>query len=66
MIRFSCTSPDCSACGEECPINECPKSEVSCGHHCNHSWSHDSCCWCKQEWPGLELVNGEWVDYTEE
>lgn len=20
------------------------------GIHCNHSWSHDKCCWCGKEW----------------
>lgn len=25
---------------------QCPKSQRSCGHHCNHTWSHDECCWC--------------------
>lgn len=41
---------DCSSCGEEsCPANECPKSQRACGHHCNHSWSHDECCWCGKE-----------------
>lgn len=44
--------PDCSSCGED---NEpCPKSERPCGHHCNHSWSHDACCWCGKEWTGDE------------
>jgi hypothetical protein len=31
-------------------LQECPKSERECGHHCNHSWSHDKCCWCGTEW----------------
>jgi hypothetical protein len=39
---------DCSSCGEETPKNECPASKRSCGHHCNHSWSHDDCCWCSK------------------
>jgi hypothetical protein len=37
---------DCISCGEERPRNECPKSLSSCGHHCNHSWTHDICDWC--------------------
>lgn len=37
---------DCTACGEESQKNECPNSKRPCGHHCNHSWSHDECCWC--------------------
>jgi hypothetical protein len=28
----------------------CPASYRDCGHHCNHSWSHDRCCWCGEEW----------------
>lgn len=51
--------PDLAAiCGvfdEECDscsvVDEvCPASEKACGHHCNHSWSHERCCWCGQEW----------------
>ena len=38
---------ECGSCGDDnCPPNECPKSKRPCGHHCNHSWSHDACCWC--------------------
>lgn len=37
---------DCVSCGEEMPRGECQKSERPCGHHCNHSWSHDACDWC--------------------
>lgn len=37
---------DCSCCAEGLPRGECPKSERACGHHCNHSWSHDECHWC--------------------
>lgn len=44
---------DCSSCGEECPTGECPASKRPCGHHCNHSWSHEECCWCGKKW-GLE------------
>lgn len=40
---------DCSSCGEEMPLNECPKSKKVCGHHCNHAWSHETCCWCGEE-----------------
>jgi hypothetical protein len=40
----------CSSCGENMPKNECLSSKRKCGHHCNHSWSHDSCCWCGKEW----------------
>lgn len=36
---------DCSSCDEKMPIDECPHSQRSCGHHCNHSWDW-RCCWC--------------------
>lgn len=39
---------DCGSCTEEIPFNECPKSQRACGHHCNHSWEQDECCWCGQ------------------
>jgi hypothetical protein len=38
--------PHCDSCGEGAPTNECRKSKRPCGHHCNHSWSHDGCDWC--------------------
>jgi hypothetical protein len=41
---------DCIACGEGQPEGECPKPHSRCGHHCNHLWTHDACCWC-----GLEV-----------
>lgn len=54
--KFTLTSVDtlddeCVTCGEQCgiPLNECPKSRRSCGHHCNHTWTHDVCCWCGWE-----------------
>ncbi len=48
---------ECISCGEapkpndpdykpDDPDYKCPKSKRSCGHHCNHSWSHEECCWC--------------------
>jgi hypothetical protein len=40
---------ECASCGEEMPRGECPKSKRDCGHHCNHSWTHDACCWCGKE-----------------
>lgn len=40
---------DCISCGESCPRGECSKSQAPCGHHCNHSWTHDECDWCGQE-----------------
>jgi len=44
------SSPDdCLSCGEN-PDEKCPKSERPCGHHCNHSWTHDECDWCGTSW----------------
>lgn len=40
---------ECSSCGEEMPLGECKDSRRPCGHHCNHSWSHDHCDWCGAE-----------------
>ena len=37
---------DCGSCGEDMPEHECKGSKRPCGHHCNHSWTHDECCWC--------------------
>jgi len=37
---------DCVSCSERVPRGECQKSKRDCGHHCNHSWTHDGCCWC--------------------
>jgi len=31
------------------PLNECPESKRSCGHHCNCSWVYDHCHWCDKE-----------------
>ena len=43
---------DCISCGEGVPRNECPNSKRTCGHHCNHSWTHDACDWCGLVWHG--------------
>ena len=44
-----CTaSAGCGSCGEV-PPGDCPKSRRSCGHHCDCSWTLDTCCWCGQE-----------------
>ena len=54
---------ECFTCGEGgFPLNECPKSERQCGHHCNCSWVHDCCHWCGVEFhgDGLEV----WPDGT--
>ncbi len=39
----------CTSCEEGLPKNECPNSKRPCGHHCNHSWNQDECCWCGQK-----------------
>lgn len=45
--------PDCLTCTEwpdkEALDKECPASPLECGHHCNHSWTEDVCCWCNKE-----------------
>lgn len=49
MQTYGCISCEEGPCPEG-PIDvdnyKCPKSKRGCGHHCNHSWTHDSCCWC--------------------
>jgi hypothetical protein len=47
-------SESCDTCTEDpthetYPLNECPESKRPCGHHCNHSWTHDRCDWCGTE-----------------
>lgn len=42
-------SNECICCEEGMPKGECPDSKRECGHHCNHSWIHDECCWCGEE-----------------
>lgn len=43
------TVEDCISCGEGLPESECSNSEKVCKHHCNHSWTHDACCYCNAE-----------------
>jgi hypothetical protein len=51
---------ECSSCSEGFPEKECPNSQRPCGHHCNHSLSHDACCWCGAEWgEGGEEIQAE-------
>lgn len=38
--------PDCDTCGSGQEHERCPNSQKSCGHHCDHTWTHDTCCWC--------------------
>jgi hypothetical protein len=42
---------ECASCGIFVD-NElgCADSRKACGHHCNHSWTHDECCWCDMKW----------------
>lgn len=45
------------------PIHDnykCPKSKRPCGHHCNHSWTHEKCCWCSRELGPIE--EWEWIE----
>lgn len=46
---------ECVSCNEGLPLNECPQSKRPCGHHCNHSWSHEECCWCGKVFEGEEI-----------
>ena len=39
----------CSSGAEGIPKHECTNSNRACGHHCNHSWEQDKCCWCGAE-----------------
>jgi hypothetical protein len=41
---------DCIDCGYTEGPEACPASKRLCDHHCNHSWSHERCCWCGKEW----------------
>lgn len=41
-----CAACECATWDEGDNVWPCPLSKQPCGHHCNHSWSHDSCCWC--------------------
>lgn len=50
---------DCTTCSEgEGVKGECSGSERVCGHHCNHIWSQDECCWC----PAQIDENGDLTD----
>lgn len=46
--RESTVESGCLSCGED--DLRCPSSKAPCGHHCNHSWTHDECDWCGMSW----------------
>ena len=46
---------ECISCEEATP-ERCAASKRSCGHHCNHSWTSDSCCWCKKQFGALTEI----------
>lgn len=59
---------DCLSCGEGNPRGECPRSQRPCGHHCNHSWSHDACSWCEAEFGEVQPpapADGDGLDPVE-
>lgn len=46
-------TPGCEDCAQRrmgYDEDVCSKSQKTCGHHCNHSWTHDACCWCPARW----------------
>lgn len=57
----------CISCEEDCepdnPVDPdefmCSKSKRPCGHHCNHSWSHEECCWCGRVFGITDLIGYE-------
>lgn len=62
---MNCTSlgnceHECYSFGES-DEEKCPKSEKECEHHCNHSWTHDSCCWCKKNWES-DFEPEDWLE----
>lgn len=48
---------DCASCLDDQPNDACPKSERECGHHCNHAYSHDECCWCGEQFGEVPTDN---------
>jgi hypothetical protein len=57
--RLSCITEGltCCSCGEGMPKNECSASQKECGHHCDHSWTHDQCCWCHEHFGEITTTN---------
>ena len=61
MVGATTDNPACTDCwehgDESSGVSGCFRSRRPCGHHCNHSWSHDSCCWCLTTWDtGISYV----------
>lgn len=40
---------DCEAEFQDDASSRCVYSMRSCGHHCNHMLTHDTCCWCGEK-----------------
>jgi hypothetical protein len=61
-INASELDEKCISCEEDPDPNDpmdydnykCLKSKRPCGHHCNHAWSHEECCWCKATFGPIE------------
>lgn len=45
MSEADALDEDCIECSED-DAAQCPRSVKPCGHHCNHVWTHDACCYC--------------------
>jgi hypothetical protein len=66
LVEEHALMSECVSCGQEDPQSDCSKSKRPCGHHCNHSWTHDECCWCGEIF-GEEGLEGKetfehWMD----
>lgn len=50
---------ECFSCVEETeeqPEDQCPQSKRPCGHHCNHAWTDEECCWCGKVFGDPEVI----------
>jgi len=59
-------SKECISCEEGETEEFCPNSKRKCGHHCNHSYSHEECCWCGKEFvyeENIEIETGEKIGH---
>jgi hypothetical protein len=50
FLKVDCITCDELFAGGEAPQADCPSESAPHGHHCNHSWTHDSCCYCETQW----------------